>query len=975
VAAACNLLAEYIGEMNNAELILNTASLLALNTALQSADHPVLEDLLAAVEAAITVCQAETVGRSFRQGPDASPPKPLSEQGYASLHLRVPLRLLSPGRQAQQPAGLHDDTEMPVFDDDEGFMDEDRHNDIDEPMADERNVDQAAAEPNVDQAAAEPNVDQAAAEPNVDQAAAEPNVAKAAAGKDLGIIGAPGKQRFPPHMAANAHHALMRPTGLSISQTNHHAHLCKVNKVSAWCREPIELCSLCLKRVRDRGNNKRGAQASLACCLGGGKSCRQRAFLALSEEDRKKVLEILKKFVKELDGMHVHQNRRAMSEQLIGVRLANQDDQKVVTSSILPHMLIATDAWCRNEVQGYPDVDPDLLVSTCTLALRLRAQWDSSDEGQKLRRGKEELLAAHAAIAEFCSPARQHATSTKPSNPDPEIDDGSVSATGHGAADGGGSAECGGSAGPCNTSAKQGGTAGQGWAQQGPGAGTFCNDNDEDRGHYHQLDYKKRVRECLYCKAVDLTGRHMIGSTRCKKAWPGWKLEPKSKPKSKPESKPKAEPNYGSDRGKLVQSCRYCGFESSRGQQHTIGSRRCIALARNVKGSRKCRAEATQEESAAKAPASNLPPAKCCPICWQRPNPNPKFADSGGCDGVWSTCCRVRDAMCRRMCEEQAFSLRASLPSQSDATSISSLPVFSSEDAQLAFLRSIGQLGPSSAPALLICGPPGTGKSFITQRLVSVLRIVLKSDKAVALTAPTGLLAMDIGGVTLHSWAGIGTAKQLDSGVLYDQMSAAAKQRWIEARVLVLDDASLIAAELFDCLESLARKVRSQPDHFFGGLFIVLQFDLGQLHPVKCRCDSCRMYGGAAGGGWGGSSDQKCDNKDPGRRTPLYKSAWWEGFLHDGENAPLCVSLSTQWRFGGCAALQGLIGSLRGHSSKTPMREKDHQLLEKSQFSAPSVPKAIVLCPRNEMVGPRSYAPSLPLSLSHCRCHTLRPCT
>ena len=195
------MLAEYIGEMNNAELILNTASLLALNTALQSADHPVLEDLLAAVEAAITVCQAETVGRSFRQGPDASPPKPLSEQGYASLHLRVPLRLLSPGRQAQQPAGLHDDTEMPVFDDDEGFMDED-------PMADERNVDQAAAEP---------NMDQAAAEPNVDQAAAEPNVAKAAAGKDLGIIGAPGKQRFPPHMAANAHHALMRPTGLCIS--------------------------------------------------------------------------------------------------------------------------------------------------------------------------------------------------------------------------------------------------------------------------------------------------------------------------------------------------------------------------------------------------------------------------------------------------------------------------------------------------------------------------------------------------------------------------------------------------------------------------------------------------------------------------------------------------------------------------------------------------------------------------------------
>jgi hypothetical protein len=635
--------------------------------------------------------------------------------------------------------------------------------------------------------------------------------------------------------------------------------------------------------------------------MGGGGKCRQRAFMALNKEDRMKVLEILKK----LDEVPRSRNSgRAMSEQLIRVYLTNKDDQKKVASSILPHtyMLTAT----MHEVQGYPDVD--LLVSTCTLALRLRAKWDSSDEGKELCARKDALGASHAVFLnpEFCAPR-------KPTNP-VQMDDGSVSAKAHSVADCGGSAGLGntsatqggaaegGSAGPGNTSATQGGTAGQ-WVQQGPSASTF--------GNYHPLDLGKLVRVCLYCRAIQLHGQHKIGGRRCRQAWR--KLGEPCKSESV------SEPNYGSDEDKLVSSCSYCGYKG-RGRYHQIGSRKCRA--------------------AAKAPASMF--------------------DSSG-----------HSSYLHFLCEEQTSSMQALRRSQPDTTSIliSSLPVFSSEDAQQAFLCCMGLRGPSSGSdrALLICGPPGTGKSFITQRLVLVLRIVLKSNTAVALTAPTGLLARDIGGVTLHSWAGIGLAKQLDPGVLYDEMSAAAKRRWNEAEVLILDDASLIAAELFDCLEVLARKVRSQPDIFFGGLFVVLQFDLEQLHPVKCRCDSCRGY-----------FDQKCNNDDP-HRTPLYNSVWWEGFLHEGENAPLCVFLSTQWRFGGCDALQCLIDSLRHHSSKTPMREEDHQLLEKDEFlcgpSAPSVPKPVVLCPVNAMVGPRIYASSLPLSLSHCCCHTLHPFT
>ena len=218
--------------------------------------------------------------------------------------------------------------------------------------------------------------------------------------------------------------------------------------------------------------------------MGGGGACRQRAFMALNKEDRMKVLEILKK----LDEVPRSRNSgRAMSEQLIRVFLTNKDDQKKVASSILPHtyMLTAT----MHEVQGYPDVD--LLVSTCTLALRLRAKWDSSDEGKELCARKDALGASHAVFLnpEFCAPR-------KPTNP-VQMDDGSVSAKAHSVADCGGSAGLGntsatqggaaegGSAGPGNTSATQGGTAGQ-WVQQGPSASTF--------GNYHPLDLDKLVR-------------------------------------------------------------------------------------------------------------------------------------------------------------------------------------------------------------------------------------------------------------------------------------------------------------------------------------------------------------------------------------------------------------------------------------------------------------------------------------------------
>ena len=60
---------------------------------------------------------------------------------------------------------------------------------------------------------------------------------------------------------------------------------------------------------------------------------------------------------------------------------------------------------------------------------------------------------------------------------------------------------------------------------------------------------------------------------------------------------------------------------------------------------------------------------------------------------------------------------------------------------------------------------------------------------AVAVTAPTGIAATNVGGVTIHSWAGVGLAKGRPDTILGKVLkSSAACARWRKARVLVVDE-------------------------------------------------------------------------------------------------------------------------------------------------------------------------------------------
>ncbi|KAL3665744.1 hypothetical protein V7S43_019058 [Phytophthora oleae] len=134
-------------------------------------------------------------------------------------------------------------------------------------------------------------------------------------------------------------------------------------------------------------------------------------------------------------------------------------------------------------------------------------------------------------------------------------------------------------------------------------------------------------------------------------------------------------------------------------------------------------------------------------------------------------------------------------------------------------------------------GSAGTGKSFLLQHL-------LKSGCGHAMgrvyaTATTGIAAYNIGGMTLHHFAGIDPRAHTSRQELLKQISRKkdAITRWKTARVLVIDEVSMLDGCLFDDLEAVARQIR-RSTAFFGGIQLVISGDFFQLPPVGRRVRS-----------------------------------------------------------------------------------------------------------------------------------------
>ena len=108
------------------------------------------------------------------------------------------------------------------------------------------------------------------------------------------------------------------------------------------------------------------------------------------------------------------------------------------------------------------------------------------------------------------------------------------------------------------------------------------------------------------------------------------------------------------------------------------------------------------------------------------------------------------------------------------------------------------------------------------------------------MTASTGVAAYQIGGTTLHSFAGIGTGQAVISQCEKLAQRTTVKQQWKKCRHLIVDEISMVDGEYFKKLEAVARSVKGN-DRPFGGIQLILTGDFLQLPPVTKEAKSRRF--------------------------------------------------------------------------------------------------------------------------------------
>lgn len=131
-----------------------------------------------------------------------------------------------------------------------------------------------------------------------------------------------------------------------------------------------------------------------------------------------------------------------------------------------------------------------------------------------------------------------------------------------------------------------------------------------------------------------------------------------------------------------------------------------------------------------------------------------------------------------------------------------------------------------SGNSILLTGPAGTGKSTLVEQI--------KKDRRLSLCASTGIAALNIGGSTLHSWAGLGLGQSAAKTII-TRLTANRPKAYdniLMCQRLVIDEISMIDARLLTLLEKVLRGVRRN-DAPFGGIQLMLVGDFLQLPPVS----------------------------------------------------------------------------------------------------------------------------------------------
>lgn len=129
--------------------------------------------------------------------------------------------------------------------------------------------------------------------------------------------------------------------------------------------------------------------------------------------------------------------------------------------------------------------------------------------------------------------------------------------------------------------------------------------------------------------------------------------------------------------------------------------------------------------------------------------------------------------------------------------------------------------------SIFLTGKAGTGKTTFLKTIIE------KSRKRPIVVAPTGVAAINAGGVTIHSFFQLPFSPYVPGAKVESKFDFGREKRKIIASIdlLIIDEISMVRADLLDAIDTVLRRFRNhyQP---FGGVQLLMIGDLAQLTPV-----------------------------------------------------------------------------------------------------------------------------------------------
>ncbi len=138
----------------------------------------------------------------------------------------------------------------------------------------------------------------------------------------------------------------------------------------------------------------------------------------------------------------------------------------------------------------------------------------------------------------------------------------------------------------------------------------------------------------------------------------------------------------------------------------------------------------------------------------------------------------------------------------------------------------------STNRSIFLTGKAGTGKTTFLKKLKN------ETKKQMAIVAPTGVAAINAGGTTMHSFFQLPFTPFVPSvqgrKELVEKIKMVGQRRKViqELELLVIDEISMVRADVLDAVDTILRHVRYKHSEPFGGVQVIFIGDMFQLSPV-----------------------------------------------------------------------------------------------------------------------------------------------